>query len=280
MAIKATSKQAKKWTSVDVDQAAQRQQLDRVDIIRKLQNWSELGVMELKTSGVINIYRVLQKLPSTPSEVEHLVDALYKELQARETQELDRMGEVIDLLTGSSCFAGSLAQHFGDNLPDQKTECGHCTWCETHQPVRLITAPPVPWDKERFSKVLKAVDARDDARFLARVAFGISSPRVTSMKLSSDPVFGSMTDHEFTVSVKDHPNLSSADIPENRNSTMHSLPAVRQQIRTAGPSNQVKRVLRSPRPGTTRIPMRPDILLLVAGGAEVEAEAGTIIDRS
>lgn len=201
-AIKLSSKQAKKWTSIDVDQAAQRQQLDRLDIIRKLQDWSELGVVELKTSGVINIYRILQQLPSTPAEIEQLVDALYKELQARETQELNRMREVIDLLTGSGCFARALAQHFGDDLPNQKAECGHCTWCETHQPVRLITTPSVPWDRERFAKVLKAVEVRDDARFLARVAFGISSPRVTAMKLSGNPVFGSMADHEFVVSAE------------------------------------------------------------------------------
>lgn len=201
-AIKASSRHAKKWVSIDVNLAAQSQRLDRMEVIRKLQDWDDLGVIELKTSGVISVYRVSKKLPSTSTEVEQLVDALYKELQDREAQELTRMQEVIDLVTGNSCFARSLAQHFGDDLPQQKTECGHCTWCETHQRLQLKTAPPVPWDRERFGKVLKAVEARDDARFLARVAFGITSPRVTQMKLSNDPVFGSMADHDFVVSVK------------------------------------------------------------------------------
>ena len=44
------------------------------------------------------------------------------------------------------------------------------------------------------------VPVRDDARLLARVAFGITSPRVTAMKLSKNPVFGSMATSDFMVS--------------------------------------------------------------------------------
>jgi hypothetical protein len=38
--------------------------------------------------------------------------------------------------------------------------------------------------------VLIACSARDDPRFLARIAFGIVSPRVMPMRLGRDPVFG------------------------------------------------------------------------------------------
>ena len=44
------------------------------------------------------------------------------------------------------------------------------------------------------------VPDRNDPGLLARIAFGISSPRVTVLKLSKDLVFGSMDDHEFMVS--------------------------------------------------------------------------------
>ena len=113
------------------------------------------------------------------------------------------MDEVTDLITGKQCFALSLAKHFGDELPEKKQACGHCTWCETQQPVELKKPPQVPWDSKAFFEVLKAIPERDDPRFLARVAFGIGSPRVTSAKLGKSKVFGSMEDCSFVVCLVD-----------------------------------------------------------------------------
>lgn len=56
-------------------------------------------------------------------------------------------------------------------------------------------------DAKRTKAILSACSIRDDARFLARIAFGISSPRVTSEKLGKHPVFGSMNDCDFEVRV-------------------------------------------------------------------------------
>jgi hypothetical protein len=53
---------------------------------------------------------------------------------------------------------------------------------------------------EGIKKVLKQCSVRDDPRFLARVAFGLKSPRVTQLKLDKDDVFGSLADHDFEVS--------------------------------------------------------------------------------
>lgn len=71
------------------------------------------------------------------------------------------------------------------------------TWCQHHRAVPKITRPPKPWDAAAFMKVLQACPDRDDPRYLARIAFGIGSPRVTTAKLSKSPVFGSMEDHDF-----------------------------------------------------------------------------------
>jgi superfamily II DNA helicase RecQ len=137
------------------------------------------------------------------SEVEKLVKELYQELQVRESQELARIQDVINLVTNTQCFAKSLSKHFGDELPDGRYECGNCTWCETRKAVELVKPPPVAWDHARFKAVLDTVTARDDARFLARVAFGILSPRVSQLKSNSTPVWGSMADHDFEVCCAD-----------------------------------------------------------------------------
>ena len=56
-------------------------------------------------------------------------------------------------------------------------------------------------DEAKIKAILSATKVRDDARFLARVAFGISSPRVTSEKLSKNAVYGSMDKCDFEVRV-------------------------------------------------------------------------------
>jgi hypothetical protein len=45
--------------------------------------------------------------------------------------------------------------------------------------------------------VLMACSARDDPRFLARIVFGIVSPRVMPMRLGRDPAFGLMNVCDF-----------------------------------------------------------------------------------
>lgn len=198
-AIIGTARKAKTLAHIDVDTASRTSGLGRNEIVAKLNDWHDRAFIDLRTGGVVNIYRVLHKLPSTKAEKDKIIEDLYAELAAREQQELDRGQAVIDLVTGSTCFSRRLAQHFGDGLPKEQAECGHCTWCETHRAVQLITQPPVAFDSRRFKAVLAAVPDRDDARYLARVAFGIGSPRAIQAKLSKSVEFGSMEDHEFTV---------------------------------------------------------------------------------
>jgi len=200
----ATSKQKSRKTvnalvHLDVDAMARNSGLGRAEIVSKLQEWNDRGLIDLRTKEVINIYRITRAFPPPAAEQKTMLEELYTELEAREKQDLDRMEEVNDLITGQGCFSRRLAEHFGDSLPDEKEECGHCTWCKTHQPVNLIISPPPVFDQKRFKQVLIAVPERDDARYIARVAFGIGSPRATANKLSKNAVFGSMEDHDFQV---------------------------------------------------------------------------------
>jgi hypothetical protein len=169
-----------------------------------LNDWNESDAILLKTSGVQQVYRVLQKLPSTSPEIEDLTDKLYAQMQAREQQDLQRTRDVVSLITSRACFSCKLAAYFGDGSHDMQAECGHCTWCETHKAVVLEKMPLVETDHAGIDAVLRACSARDDPRFLARIAFGITSPRVTAMKLSKSPVFGSLNTHDFMVSFLSH----------------------------------------------------------------------------
>ncbi|KAI0026213.1 P-loop containing nucleoside triphosphate hydrolase protein [Xylariomycetidae sp. FL0641] len=196
-AIVQSAIKAKKWYSIDVNNVAKSRGLLRADLVRKLNDFHDRGFILLKVGGVENRYRILKELPRTSEEIGTIVDKLYKEMEARELDALKRTQEVVDLLTSDKCFALSLAQHFGMSLPDGKTKCGHCTHClsgRVHLPPK--SKPPV--DISGIRKILEACDVRDDPRFLARVAFGIKSPRVTQLKLDKKQVFGSLDNHDFS----------------------------------------------------------------------------------
>lgn len=197
VAVRNAATLAKTLTHVDIDGAVRKSGIQRADLIAKLHDWNDERLIDLQPSMMVNLFRVQKKWPPTANEVESVVNALYKDLEIREQQTLDRAKSVRDLITREACFAHGLAKHFGDNLPNNALECGHCTWCETHKAVELTKPPVQPWNSKAFSSVLEAVPERDDARFLARVAFGIGSPRVTASKLTRHPVFGSMADHNF-----------------------------------------------------------------------------------
>jgi hypothetical protein len=198
-AIRKFATKKTKLYSIDIDQAAALTNTPRNEIVRVLNALSETNVIELKPAGVWNVYRITKPLPKTKAEIKKLVDSIYAVMETREDESLKRTDEMLNLITGEACFAGALAQHFGDSLPGGKQECGQCTWCLTHRAIVQQAPPPVPFNAKAFNAILEAVPFRDDARLLARLAFGIASPRLTGLKMTRHALFGSMEDHAFMV---------------------------------------------------------------------------------
>lgn len=187
-----------KWSYIDVDKAAGS--VPRSQIISKLREWQDSGKIDLKQSGVVSVFRLMRPLPTDPEERQQIENDVYAELESREGDDLARIDSVVALITGTKCFARSLAEHFGDSLPGEQKECGQCTWCETHKPLTMTKPPPRQFNMSLFESILAVIPERDDPRFLARVAFGIPSPRVTTARLGRHRIFGSMEDHDFDVS--------------------------------------------------------------------------------
>ncbi|KAK5627979.1 hypothetical protein RRF57_003694 [Xylaria bambusicola] len=196
-AIATYSKRANKWYTIDVDAIANDLDLPRVDIIEKLNEFDNSGLIRLNGSGVIRRYQVLNKLPSTRKEIEKMADQLYTEMEDRETENMNRFDAICSLLTGSKCFAWALARYFGMDLPGGKSQCGHCTYCLTGEPTVLPPKPERSIDLLKFRAILAECNVRDDPRFLARVAFGIKSPRIVALGLHKSYLFGILRDHSF-----------------------------------------------------------------------------------
>jgi hypothetical protein len=199
--FRAIEKQSRnKNIKLDVSSISRAERLNRMEIIKVLNNLEFKGLLELRGSGVDSRYRVLKRLPASSIEVGNLARKLYVDLQARENQALYRALQVENLITGDQCYAHALAQHFGMGLPDGKQRCGHCSFCRTNTRLVLLSKPVLELKASSIENVLAATDIRDDPRFLARVAFGIKSPRVTKEGLDKVPAFMSLAHYDFNVS--------------------------------------------------------------------------------
>ncbi|USP74690.1 hypothetical protein yc1106_01964 [Curvularia clavata] len=195
-AIRKASVKSSKWVHVGLDDIASSSSIPRADLVRKMDEWNERGVIEVKKEGVQNIYCLERPLPNTPDEISDIVQKLDKSMEETEKQNLARTKALLDLITAPRCFSNNIAAYFGDAERVAK-HCGHCTWCETHVPVVLPDEPPQPPDPVKVKRVLDAVPVRDDPRFLAKLAFGIRSPRMTALKVFSSGVFESMNVCDF-----------------------------------------------------------------------------------
>ena len=202
-ALKKMSKTAHKWTRIDVDAAAGSGGFQRADAVKKLQEWNDSGAIELQPSGVVNRFRVLKDFPQGEEAKSQITTSIYAQIEAREKSDMERVQQVIDLVTTKGCLSRELARHFADDGTVPKGGCGHCNFCLTKTQVKFIQAHNQTRkgriDERKIKAILAATTVRDDARFLARVAFGISSPRVTVEKLGKHAVFGSMDDCDFEV---------------------------------------------------------------------------------
>ena len=186
-----------KWTHVALDDLANTSGISRVDLVRKVDEWNERGAIQLEKKGVQNIFRLERPLPTTHGELESMITQLDESMGARESQDLQRTKALINLITDKKCFSLALANYFGEASGAMMEECGHCTWCETHKQVVLPEEPPQCPDPIKVQRILDKVTARDDPRFLAKIAFGINSPRITEEKIKRTGVFESMNVCDF-----------------------------------------------------------------------------------
>ena len=137
-------------------------------------------------------------LPKTDDGIRKLAQKLFAALQQKEIDEVRRIREVITLATEEKCIARGLSDHFGDAATTiEGGKCGTCSFCITGKAAEYGQPEPTPIADHLIKGVLDACAIRSDPRLLAKIAFGLTSPRATELKLSSSPAFGSMMSCDF-----------------------------------------------------------------------------------
>ncbi|KAJ7492693.1 ATP-dependent DNA helicase [Mycena latifolia] len=191
---------------INVVDAATHSGADRNDLARKINRWEFDGFIQTRPSQVRMRYLIIPNgnpLPKTPEGIEKVADQLYEDMKKREEDGVAKLRQVLELATDDECLPRNLSKYFGSEDTVPEDGCGHCTFCTTGQGATFSLHPVVAVDGRQISGILNACHERDDPRLLARMAFGITSPRLTAMKCStSHPLFGSMCTVDFNALVK------------------------------------------------------------------------------
>lgn len=189
------AKKARTWLHIDVDRAARAIGTTRDRIVRALDYLGERQMLEVKAQGVRHRYRRLK----TPGDPDALATSLHQRMADRETGEIARLQEVLNLAGHDGCQVSALCAHFDQPLD---APCEHCSWCQGGQtPMPLPPRPAPTIDENIWRQMAALVQAQADilsepyaqARFLC----GVTSPKLTRGKLSSHALFGALAHVPF-----------------------------------------------------------------------------------
>ncbi|MFM9965393.1 MAG: ATP-dependent DNA helicase RecQ [Planctomycetaceae bacterium] len=175
------------WFSLDLANAATKLDQPRDRLIRALDYCAEKQWLELKVAGVRNRYRRLK----SPADLTALATELYEKALLRETREIARLNEVLELVAHDGCQVSQLGAHFGEPLP---APCGHCSHCLDKQATQLLPRHTPAIDERRWQQAVAFRETKRDlfadSRAFVRFLCGLSSPKLGRARLGSHALFG------------------------------------------------------------------------------------------
>lgn len=180
------AKKGKTWLTIDVVQAGQKLSAERSRIVAALDYLDQCGDIELQTAGVRFGYEVIHR----PTNMDALLHDLVERFAQRESHDLARLRNVVELAEYSGCYTRFLLKYFGEIRED----CGHCSRCLGASQQFLPTTPNANADNSVRRTVQDLIAERHKAlespRQLTRFLCGITSPATTRAKLKSHRDFG------------------------------------------------------------------------------------------
>jgi ATP-dependent DNA helicase RecQ len=188
------AKQGRTWYSLNPDDAGKALGVERRRVIRAIEVMEQKGLIEVKAGDVRTPYRTVE----SNADPKGIAAELVLRFQRREQQEIARLRRVVDLVEHDGCQVNALVGYFGEI---REEPCGHCSWCLHHEARRLTAFGGQSIDLEHDE--VMALSQRCPAelqspRHLAKILCGLSSPTFTKLKLTRDPLFGSLEQHRFS----------------------------------------------------------------------------------
>ena len=188
----ALAKVGRIWNSVVLADAAKALEGDRERVVKALSYLEEKGDVELQVAGVRQGYRATR----IPDDLTEVWRELQRRFVARESSDITRTRKVTELLSAEGCLVRGLLRYFGEELG---RECGHCGPCKGEPPVVLAGEFAEAGLRTENLRPLRKAHPRalGQARQVARFLCGISSPALSTAKLTRHPLFGSAAHMPF-----------------------------------------------------------------------------------
>ncbi len=185
---------AKKWITLDMDQAMATTGQNRSVILRALESMEQKGLAELQLAGYRQRFERLQDAP----DIEQLTKDMAAQFQTHEQMEIERIHRMLDYAKTPQCLTGQLLEYFGEPIEG----CGHCSICEGEAPRELPPrqSPGVDrCDLQGFDELIAAhPEALGRPRQQARFLCGLSSPAVSAVRgLRGNALFGRCAEVPF-----------------------------------------------------------------------------------
>jgi ATP-dependent DNA helicase RecQ len=190
------AKMGRIWRSLNPDDAAETLQQDRGRIVRALEVMEQRGCIELRVSDARQVYHRLRPTEDAST----LTEELMQRFTLRESGEIARLQQVLDLVTLDDCQVNALCAYFGEV---RDTPCGHCTFCKTGRsqilpPPSVTVTPPDAATMAQITELRRQhPEALGHPRQMTRLLCGLSSPALTKNKLTKNPLFGAYEEAPF-----------------------------------------------------------------------------------
>jgi ATP-dependent DNA helicase RecQ len=189
-------KAARVWTTLDPEAIAAALGHDRSRVVRALEVLEARGLVELTAADLRHRYQRLRER----EDAHALAVELGARFARRESQEIERLAQVLALAERPDCHTNALVAHFGEV---RGAPCGHCVPCATGRVAPLprpVSLPPLPSGLDvtsvrsvRAAHPQALAHPRQAARWLA----GLPSPALTRAKLTRHPLFGELARRPF-----------------------------------------------------------------------------------
>ncbi len=195
--IFARAKRGRDWYSLDPAAVGETLGEERNRIVSALTYLGEQGWVEVQVADSRQRFSRLVEDP----DVDGLAEELADRFERRETREIARVRQIVDLITSDRCQTNLLLRYFGE---EREAPCGHCTFCERGEATRLPSLPAWPpieavLDAAEIESLRRAhPEALGHPRQRARFLCGLSSPALTRAKLSRHPLNGALEGRRFS----------------------------------------------------------------------------------
>jgi ATP-dependent DNA helicase RecQ len=185
-AILKCAQPGKTWFKLDLAQVMQSTGAPRARIVAALNYLEEQGDLKLDVLGARQGFRMLHE----DFDLKQLAKTMVERFAHREKRDIERLNNVLDYASASTCRTAYLLNYFGEPLNES---CGHCDVCrnQSQGPLLATIAREIREDEQQAIASLKSErhPALGSPRQMARFLCGMNSPATTKAKLRSHPAF-------------------------------------------------------------------------------------------